>query len=144
MDIKPLIFTRDWRNPEHFPTLELDETVVRADMQALHNEVKEYLNTVLTPAVEQLSLNVTKVIVMTLAKDKWNTASKTQSTVAGGVLEDETKQLIQLIPASASQAEYLRCAVKCTSQKADTLMFTAALIPSTSLTVYAVVTEVSV
>lgn len=48
----PLLgFSRDWNNPEDYPTVELDERKVRADMQSLHDEVKNYLNEQLIPAV---------------------------------------------------------------------------------------------
>lgn len=142
MKIERLEFSRDWRNPEDYPTLELDETVVRADMQSLHDETRDYLNNVLDPALEQLSLNVTKIIVCTLLEDKW--VNNTQTAVAAGVLVDEAMQLIQLIPASTSRAEYLRCGVQGVEQREDALVFSANLIPTSTLTVYAVVTEVSV
>lgn len=46
-----LSFTKNWENPEDYPTIELDETQVRKDMQSLHDEVKDYLNEKLIPAV---------------------------------------------------------------------------------------------
>ena len=34
----PLLgFTKSWENPEDYPTIELDETQVRKDMQSLHD-----------------------------------------------------------------------------------------------------------
>lgn len=48
----PLLgFSRDWNNPEDYPTVETDERKVREDMQSLHDEVKNYLNGTLIPAV---------------------------------------------------------------------------------------------
>ena len=48
----PLLgFSRDWNNPADYPTVELDEKKVREDMQSLHDEVKDYINTKLIPAV---------------------------------------------------------------------------------------------
>lgn len=48
----PLLgFTRNWENPADFPTIEMDETKVRQDMQSLHDEVKDYINDKLIPAV---------------------------------------------------------------------------------------------
>lgn len=44
-------FTKNWNNPDDFPTVELSEEKVRADMQLLHDEVKNYLNDTLIPAV---------------------------------------------------------------------------------------------
>lgn len=42
--LEKLEFSKDWRNPQDFPTYESDETQVRADMQLLHEEAKEALN----------------------------------------------------------------------------------------------------
>lgn len=48
----PLLgFSRDWNNPDDYHTVELEERKVRADMQSLHDEVKNYLNNQLIPAV---------------------------------------------------------------------------------------------
>lgn len=51
MAFDKLQFTKDWNNPDDFPTVELSEEKVRADMQLLHDEVKNYLNDTLIPAV---------------------------------------------------------------------------------------------
>lgn len=51
MEIQRLEFTRDWTKAEDFPTIETDETKVRSDMQALYNEIRDYLNDVLSPEV---------------------------------------------------------------------------------------------
>jgi hypothetical protein len=50
-DFPLLGFTRNWENPSDYPTVEPDEGQVRRDMQSLHDEVKDYLNTVLIPKV---------------------------------------------------------------------------------------------
>lgn len=55
MEIPKLNFTRLWTDPDAFPTVETDETVVRADMQALHNETRDYLNRTLSPTLEGVS-----------------------------------------------------------------------------------------
>ena len=44
MEKMKLEFSRDWRNPADFPTVETDETQVRADMQALYTEIQTFLN----------------------------------------------------------------------------------------------------
>lgn len=54
MRIPKLKFTRLWTDPDAFPTVETDETVVRADMQALHNETQDYLNRTLGPTLESV------------------------------------------------------------------------------------------
>lgn len=50
-DFPHLGFTRSWENPADFPTYEPDEMVVRRDMQSLHDEVRDYINGELIPAV---------------------------------------------------------------------------------------------
>ena len=46
-----LSFTKNWENPEDYPTYEPDEMQVRKDMQSLHDEVKDFLNNELIPRV---------------------------------------------------------------------------------------------
>ena len=53
VEFEALRFTKDWTNPADFPTYEPNEVQVRADMQLLFNEIKYYLNGVLSPAVKE-------------------------------------------------------------------------------------------
>lgn len=50
-DFPHLGFTRNWENPVDYPTYEPNETIVRRDMQSLHDEVRDYINNELIPAV---------------------------------------------------------------------------------------------
>lgn len=50
-----LQFTRDWNNPSDFPTYEENEQKVRADLQALHDEVRDYINDTLIPGIEGIA-----------------------------------------------------------------------------------------
>lgn len=52
--ISSLSFTKDWTNPEDFPTVQTDEDQVRADMQVLYNEIKSYINGTLIPVCQNL------------------------------------------------------------------------------------------
>ena len=58
MEIKKLEFSRDWRNPTDFPTYQDDETQVRADQQALFEEVKDYVNNDLIPDIESVDKKI--------------------------------------------------------------------------------------
>lgn len=58
MEIKKLEFSRDWRNPSDFPTYLDDETQVRADQQALFEEIKEYVNEDLIPDIESVEKKI--------------------------------------------------------------------------------------
>lgn len=52
-DIK-LTYSKDWRNPADFPTVEPDETKVREDLQLLYSEIQNFLNDKLIPIMREL------------------------------------------------------------------------------------------
>ena len=52
LEIAALRFSRDWTDPNDFKTVETSEVKVRADMQYLFNEIKNWLNETLIPAVQ--------------------------------------------------------------------------------------------
>jgi len=58
MELKKLEYTKDWRNPSDFPTYQDDETQVRADQQALFEEIKEYINNDLIPDMESVDKKI--------------------------------------------------------------------------------------
>ena len=59
MAISELKFTKDWNNAEDFPVAAKDAATARANIQQLHDETKDYINTELVPAVEAAN-NITK------------------------------------------------------------------------------------
>lgn len=77
---------------------------------------------------------------VTLSASAWS--DNAQTVTVSGVLADETKQLIQPVPAIASQAAYLAAGVLCTGQAADSLTFTCQTVPTGNLTVYVAITDV--
>lgn len=58
MAITKLNFSRNWENPEDFPTVETDEVKVRQDMQFLHDEIKKYINETLIPGIQKELTNL--------------------------------------------------------------------------------------
>lgn len=56
VEFEKLKFTRDWNNSSDFPTYEENEQKVRADMQALHDETKEFINEKLIPGIENMAV----------------------------------------------------------------------------------------
>ena len=60
---KKAAFSKTWESAEDFPTVELSEEQVRADMQALHDEMKEYVNDVLIKDVAESFDAVADVMV---------------------------------------------------------------------------------
>lgn len=43
-DFPSLSYQKDWNSSDDFPTIETDETQVRSDMQALYDEIADYIN----------------------------------------------------------------------------------------------------
>ena len=82
------------------------------------------------------------VVPITLTSSGWDSAALTQTVTVSGVLADEAKQMIQPVPAIASQAAYIEAGILCTSQAADSLTFTAKTAPTEDLTVYVMIQEV--
>ena len=84
-----------------------------------------------------------KQVSVTLSASGWNSSSKTQAVTVSGVLADETAQLITLTPALTSQTAYYEAGILCTSQAADSLTFSCETVPTSDLTVYVTIQEVS-
>ena len=81
---------------------------------------------------------------VTLLASGWDATAKTQTVAAAGVLADETKQLIQPSPAAASMTAYYDAGIMCTGQAANSLTFTAKVVPTSDLTVYVAITPMEV
>lgn len=77
---------------------------------------------------------------ITLTTSGWS--SNTQTVTVNGVLADETKQLIQPMPAVASQAAYMSAGIYCSGQAANSLTFTCSETPTEDIALYIVITEV--
>lgn len=82
-----------------------------------------------------------KSISVTLSASAWS--SNTQTVTVNGVLADESAQLIQPMPAVASQNAYISAGIICSGQAANSLTFTCQTVPTENLTVYVVIQEVS-
>lgn len=77
---------------------------------------------------------IPKVLTLTLLASGWSANS--QTVTATGVLADETKQMIYIVPAAAYQSDYIGSGISCTAQGSNTLTFTCQKVPSKDLTVY--------
>jgi len=98
-------------------------------------------------AIEEVNLTkqdkLTSVPV-TLSAAGRDAGTKTQIVTVPGVSADEAVQLIQPIPALASQSAYYKAGILCTGHAADSLTFTACTTPTEDLNVYIVIQEVEV
>ena len=56
MAFEKLSFTKDWKNASDFPTYEESEAQVRADLQALHDETRNFINNKLIPNIEGMAV----------------------------------------------------------------------------------------
>lgn len=81
-----------------------------------------------------------KSTTVTLTSSGWS--SNSQTVTVSGILADETKQLIQPMPAIASQDAYISAGIICSGQAADSLTFTCSKTPTEDITLYVVITEV--
>ena len=81
-----------------------------------------------------------KSVSITLPASGWS--DSTQTVTVSGVLADETKQLIQPMPAVASQVAYMSAGIYCSGQAANSLTFTCSETPTEYITLYIVITEV--
>nr|DAO35990.1 MAG TPA: collagen triple helix repeat protein [Caudoviricetes sp.] len=87
--------------------------------------------------------NKPKRVSVTLTASGWNSSAKTQTVTVSGVLADESAQVIQPIPAIASQSAYNAAGILATGQAANSITFTASTVPTADLSVYVVITEVT-
>ena len=78
---------------------------------------------------------------VTLTASGWS--GNSQTVTVSGVSADETAQLIMPVPALASQSAYYEAGILVTGQAANSLTFTCSKVPSSNLTVYVVMQEVS-
>lgn len=77
---------------------------------------------------------------VTLPASAWS--NNAQTVTVSGVSATETAQLIQPMPAMASQSAYYGAGVLCSGQAANSLTFTCQTVPTADLTVYVVMQEV--
>lgn len=95
-------------------------------------------------AIEEVNEKIpAKPIYRTVTLTAAGWSSNTQTVTVQGVLADETAQLIQPMPAVASQNAYITAGVICSGQAANSLTFTCSTVPTDDITLYIVLTEVS-
>ena len=77
---------------------------------------------------------------ITLTASAWS--NNAQTVTVSGVSATETAQLIQPMPAVASQVAYMSAGIYCSGQAANSLTFTCSETPTENITLYIVITEV--
>ncbi|MDD6159612.1 MAG: hypothetical protein PUB51_00575 [Oscillospiraceae bacterium] len=92
-NVEELAFSRDWTNADDFPAIELEEAKVRADMQCLYNEIRDFLNTVLLPNLVAANIPFSPVPGISGAGDIQSAVEAVQRQVAEmavGVIPDNS------------------------------------------------------
>lgn len=122
-----------WRliaSPALFTPFDNNRTGLSAEN--VQDAIEEMVN-----AIAIVGNGLPKQVSVILTAAGWSDNS--QTVTVSGVLADETKQLIQPIPAIASQSDYYEAGILCTGQAADQLTFTCKELPTKDLTVYVVI-----
>ena len=83
-----------------------------------------------------LGVSAPKAKLVTLTVAGWDSSAKTQSVTVSGILDDESKQMIIPMPATASMTAYNDAGIQCTGQAENTLTFTADTVPTEAIQVY--------
>lgn len=82
-----------------------------------------------------------KYVAVNLTAAGWS--NNQQTVTINGVSATETAQLIQPMPAVASQQAYMAAGIYCSGQAANSLTFTCSSVPTQDIAVYVVIQEVS-
>lgn len=82
-----------------------------------------------------------KYVSISIPASGWS--NNQQAVTVTGVLADESKQLIQLIPALSSQTNYYNAGVLGIAQSENSITFSCETVPTVDLNVYVTITEVS-
>lgn len=103
-------------------------------LEAVNNDNNKYIG--IKDEIEDIYSQLTNCPVITLLASGW--VDGEQTVTVEGILADESKQIIEIIPAKASIASYLEAKIYCSAQGEDELTFTIGgeAIPSSDLSVY--------
>lgn len=81
-----------------------------------------------------------KYVAVNLTAAGWS--NNQQTITVNGVSATETAQLIQPMPAVASQQAYMAAGIYCSGQAANSLTFTCSAVPTQDIAVYVTIQEV--
>lgn len=103
-------------------------------LEAVNDDNNKYIG--IKDEIEDIYSQLTNCPEITLLASGW--VDGEQTVTVEGILADESKQIIEIIPAKASIANYLEAKIYCSAQGEDELTFTIGgeAIPSSDLNVY--------
>ena len=83
------------------------------------------------PTLAELGASAKPTITtVTLSASGWNSSTVTQTVTVPGILADETKQLIQVMPAPTSMTTVSDSGAYCSAQGDNSLTFTCTAVPT--------------
>ena len=103
-------------------------------LEAVNDDNNKYIG--IKDEIEDIYSQLTNCPEITLLASGW--VDGEQTVTVEGILADESKQIIEIIPAKASIASYLEAKIYCSAQGEDELTFTIGgeTIPTSNLNVY--------
>ena len=103
-------------------------------LEAVNDDNNQYIG--IKDEIEDIYSQLTNCPEITLLASGW--VDGEQTVTVEGILADESKQIIEIIPAKASIASYLEAKIYCSAQGEDELTFTIGgdTIPTSNLNVY--------
>lgn len=136
MAVSEFSFSREWTDSIQFPAMIDNEAQAREDIQALHDETKDYINSELVPALN--AVTETSATTVTLSHEGWS--EKTQTVSAQGVTTDN---MVIVSPVPTSLGDFGESGSKCVEQGEGTLTFTCRNVPENDMTVNIFIVEVT-
>ena len=58
MSVPKLNYSKEWTNPQDFPAVASDETQARKNIQLLFDEIRDFVNKYINPAVDAAALGL--------------------------------------------------------------------------------------
>lgn len=92
--------------------------------------------------VNARGLNDTQLRLVTLTVADWD-ENLTQTVHVDGIVEDDLKQVIDIVPTDESKVAFSTCRIECSACGVDSLVFKTSVVPQTDVTVYVVVSNTS-
>lgn len=112
MPFNKLAFTKNWNDPDDFPTFEDDEAQVRRDMQYLFDEIRDFINSLIDSLrARSLPFDRTPEIDSSTVQNAIENVQAQLASVTVGQLPDGSVSMEKLAPASVSEVKIVPGAV---------------------------------
>lgn len=107
------------------------------DKNAIENQISNHTSNAANPhgvTAQQIGAAILPTIAtVTLSSSSWNANTLTQKISVTGVLEDASKQIINVSPVGSSMITAANSVIYCSGQETDALIFTCLEIPTADI-----------